>query len=243
MLYYSVAHYYDVSSQRKKNKYTNIKNHITQFKEIENTEKAFVIVTAVDAPITDNKYYNHVKKDLYALCKQYLPDHNVYIIVKFNWGGTIAALWATYKFLMANNKEGFVAHFEEDFGPKNKHWYEEASKQLTDDIIYVGESNIGRIKYRNDDNRLSHPIYYNQPRLGAPEVWTDGGFYFSTVKKLKIIEDKIGIFHKGDPNKKYVNLLDGISLGEVGFPTLIYHQKLKFSVLNRKDFFVNEWND
>lgn len=243
MLYYSVAHYYDVSSQRKKNKYTNIKNHITQFKQLDNIDKVFIIVTAVDAPITDSNYYNHVKVDLHALCKQYLPDHNVYIIVKFNWGGTIAALWYTYKFLSSHNKEGYVAHFEEDFGPKNSNWYSVAKEKLTDNIIYVGESNIGRIKSRNDDGRKTSPMHINQPHLKTPEVWTDGGFYFSTVERLKIIENKIGIFHKGNINTKYSNLLDGISLGEVGFPTLLFHAGLKFDILNRSNYFINEWND
>ena len=47
---------------------------------------------------------------------------------------------------------------------------------------------------------------------------------------------------KGNVNTKYNRILDGISIGEVGFPTLIYHAGLKFDILNRNDYFVNEWN-
>ena len=50
-----------------------------------------------------------------------------------------------------------------------------------------------RIKKGNDDNRLTNPIYRNTWHAAKQEVWTDGGFYFSTVKKLKTIEEKIGI--------------------------------------------------
>ena len=70
MLYYSVAHYYDVSSQRKKNKYKNILNHITQFKQLGNIDKVFIIVSAVDASITDFEYYSNAKNDLYTFCKK-----------------------------------------------------------------------------------------------------------------------------------------------------------------------------
>jgi hypothetical protein len=145
--------------------------------------------------------------------------------------------------LKSINVEGYVAHFEEDFGPQNTLWYNKSLELLTSDKIYIGESSIGRIKTRNDDNRMGWNMYAGQPRLGNPEVWTDGGFYFTTIDNLKQIESKIGIFHKGNTNNKYNNILDGISLGEVGFPTLLFHAGFKFDVLNRTTYFINEWND
>ena len=51
------------------------------------------------------------------LLSKLLPNNKFHIIVPFNWGGTIAALWNVYNFL--KDKEGYVAHFEEDFGPSN----------------------------------------------------------------------------------------------------------------------------
>ena len=64
-----------------------------------------------------DKKYDEVKEDLYTFCKKLLPDNDVYIIVKYNWGGTIAALWYVHNLL--KGKEGYIAHFEEDFGPNN----------------------------------------------------------------------------------------------------------------------------
>ena len=249
MLYYSVAHYYDVDkdnhyqygAQRGKNKYKNIESHINCFKNIDLTNKTFILTSSINDERGDKKY-DEVKEDLYTFCKNLLPDNDVYIIITFNWGGTIAALWEVHKFL--KGKEGYVAHFEEDFGPLNNKWYVDSINILNNtDAIYVGESTTGNINKGNYDGRLYGYKYKNVPRLGDPEVWSDGGYYFSNLKNLEIIENKIGIFHKGDKNTKYTNLIDGISLGEVGFPTLLYHAKLKFKVLKRSDYFTNEWND
>ena len=248
MLYYSVSHYYDVDKDthyyhgknRCKNKYKNIESHINIFKKLDLSDKVFVLTSGINNEKGD-KRYEEVKNDLYNFCKKLLPNNEVYVIVTYNWGGTIAALWYVYKLL--KDKEGYVAHFEEDFGPNNIKWYEDSIRLLNDDNIYIGESTTGYIKKGNDDGRLDGYKYKNVPRLGNPEVWSDGGYYFSNLKKLEIIENKIGIFHKGNQNTKYVNLIDGISLGEVGFPTLLYHTKLKFNVLKREDYFSDEWND
>ena len=247
MLYYSIAHYYDVSSHRSINKYRNIERHIGKFLEIDIQDKCFILVSAIDSPRGDNRY-DEVKKELENFCKKLVKNNKIYVIVKFNWGGTISALWESYILLKEINTEGasYVAHFEEDFGPNSNmnSWYNDAIKLLfQDDNIYIGESNIGRIKSNNDDDRLMGDFHKGLPRLGNPEVWSDGGFYFSTIEKLKIVEERIGIFHKGNPNNKYNNAWDGISLGEVGFPTLLFHAGFKFSVLNRSSYFINEWND
>tara|TARA_B100000900_G_scaffold218746_3_gene185346 strand:- start:11664 stop:12419 length:756 start_codon:yes stop_codon:yes gene_type:complete len=249
MLYYSVAHYYDVDldthyrygTARGKNKYKNIESHINVLKKLDIKDKAFVLTSTINAEKGD-KRYEEVKNELYNFCKKLLPNNEIYVIVTYNWGGTIAALWNAYKLL--KGKEGYLAHFEEDFGPLNNKWYVDSINILNNtDVVYVGESTTGNIKKGNDDGRLYGYKYKNVPRLGNPEVWGDGGYYFSNLKNLEIIENKIGIFHKGDKNTKYVNLIDGISFGEVGFPTLIYHAKLKFKVLKRSEYFNNEWND
>ena len=57
-LYYSVAHYYDISSKRKRKKYRNIDNHIKQFLNVENKHKEFILVSAVDTPRGDIHYTN-----------------------------------------------------------------------------------------------------------------------------------------------------------------------------------------
>tara|TARA_B110001450_G_C17635506_1_gene487001 strand:- start:5 stop:754 length:750 start_codon:yes stop_codon:yes gene_type:complete len=249
MLYYSVAHYYGVGNTthykygkaRIKNKYKNIESHINAFKKVENVNKIFVLTSSINDKRGDKKY-DEVKEDLYTFCKKLLPDNDVFIIVKYNWGGTIASLWYVHNLL--KGKEGYIAHFEEDFGPNNIKWYEDSVNILKKDkLIYLGESNSGKIKRGNDDGRLTGHLFEGHKRLGNPEVWTDGGYYFSTLKNLQIMEEKIGIFHKGDKNKKYETYLDGITLGEVGFPTLLYHANLKFKVLKRSEYFTHEWND
>ena len=244
MLYYSIAHYFDVSSYRRENKFKNIENHIKTFLNLNIKNKQFILVTSINNTRGDEKY-DIVKKELEDYCNKLIPNNNFHIIVKFNWGGTIAALWECYLFLKSINAKGSnIAHFEEDFGPKNNLWYDESVKLLeSNNNIYVGESNIGRIKSHNDDKRFRNKAFKNHPRLGFPEVWTDGGFYFSSLEKLKNIEKKIDIFHKGNNNKQYNRDLDGISLGEVGFPTLLYHNGFNFKVLNRSDYFIHEWND
>ena len=160
------------------------------------------------------------------------------IITSFNWGGTIAGLWIAYKKYASMYPEStFLAHFEEDFRPINDEWFVDSTKKLKKDIIYVGEHNKNRLNTGNDDTRISAPIFKNTRRLGNPEMWIGGGYYFSTLGNFKIIEKHIGIFHKGDQKTKYDHTLDGISIGEVGFPTLCYHSKLKFDFLIRKYYF------
>ena len=246
MLYYSVAHYFDVSDARSHAKYEHIFNHIKAFLNVNEHNKEFILVSFIDTK-RENERYNIVKKDLQDFCQKHLPNHKVHVIVEYNWGGTIAALWYAYLYLKFNDLEGYIAHFEEDFGPNLGHdnCYNNSKKLLTDAIQYVGESTIGRIKIadpntgQNDDGRL-----ISQPggtRLALPEVWTDGGYYFTTISKLKVVEASIGIFHKGNQNTKYTNFEDGISLGEVGFPTLLHHAGFKFVCLIRETYFNNEW--
>jgi hypothetical protein len=245
MLYYSIAHYYDVNDKRKNAKYEHILKHINAFLQIDDN-KEFIVVSAIDTPRGDERYLK-VKNDLNDFCKKYLPDHKIHIIVEYNWGGTIADLWYSYLHIKSNNIDSncYIAHFEEDFGPINNNWYTESKKLLINDIIYVGESTKGELKHaniktgQNDDGRI-----YSQPggtRLALPEVWTDGGYYFSCLNNLQQIENRIGIFHKGNQNTKYTNLEDGISIGEVGFPTLLHHAGFKFTCIKRSNYFINEW--
>ncbi len=249
MLYYSIAHYYDVNDRRKNAKYEHIKNHIKTFLDIDEEQKEFILVSFIDTPRGDVRYEN-IKKHLQEFCKMHLSNNNVHVIIEYNWGGTIAALWLAYLYIKSINCDDtvYVSHFEEDFGPHlgNNNWYIDSQKLLNDDMIYIGESSIGRIKHanretgQNDDGRIFH-IKRGGICLALPEIWTDGGYYFSTINKLKMIEKKIGIFHKGDQNKKYDNLIDGISIGEVGFPTLLHHANFKFTCLDRRTYFLNEW--
>ena len=105
MLYYSIAHYYDVDkdnhniygTQRSKNKYKNIESHINCFKKIDLTDKMFILTSSInDKRRSEN--YKKVWEDLNKFCNKLLPNNKFHIIVTFNWGGTIAALWNVYNF-------------------------------------------------------------------------------------------------------------------------------------------------
>ena len=233
MLLYSICYYYG------KNKMSNLINHLNSFLKINTKEKQFVLVNMVDSRYIN--YINDVENNLSNFIKNYNNDINFKILSSFNWGGTILGLWLTYNYGKIYDSNTYVAHFEEDFGPHNNKWLEDSMSLLTDKIIYVGENTNGIIKSNNDDGRLTGKVYANSIRLGNPEVWTDGGYYFSTIEKLRLIDNKIGIFHKGNSNTKYTNKTDGIDYGEVGFPTLLYHNNFKFTSLHRDKYFINEW--
>jgi hypothetical protein len=232
MLLYSVCYYYG------KNKLSNLINHLNVFSKIENTDKEFILVSMVDSH--DTNYFNDVEQELSNFIIQYNNSIKFKILSSFNWGGTIVALWLTYNYGKIYDDNCYVAQFEEDFGSHNNIWLEDSIKLLTDEFIYVGENTKGVLKSSNDDGRLSN-TYKDSVRLGDPEVWTDGGYYFSTIKRLKMIDEKIGIFHKGDQNTKYINKIDGIDYGEVGFPTILYHNNFRFTSLHRSKYFTNEW--
>jgi len=232
MLIYSICYYYG------KNNKVNIDKHIECFNKITENNKIFIINCMVD---TDD--HNIGLNDINDYMKQF--NINFKVITSFNWGGTILGLWDTYNFLkkiinINSYHQTYIAHFEEDFRPIKSNFYIASKRRITlfgHRYIYVGETKSGKINSGNHDGRLKGKAYRNATRLGDPEVWTDGGYYFSSLKNLKIIDNKIGIFHKGNNKVKYTRALDGIDIGEVGFPTLLYHNGFKFYPLKRDDYF------
>lgn len=229
-LIYSVTYYYG------KNKKNNLVEHIKSFSNICESDKVFSVQVMVDSE--DEEYFKKVKEE-FVIFFNSNGVLNYDIIVNYNWGGTILGLWLVYKKFYSISEEKndtYIAHFEEDFRPTNNNWLNKSLIKLKDNH-YVGESCNNKIKKDNDDGRLTGKMYKNTVRLGEPEVWLDGGYYFSSLEKFKIIEEHIDIFHKGNPKTKYNHILDGISIGEVGFPTLVYHSKLNFDFLNRNEFF------
>ena len=233
MIIYSICYYYG------KNKHSNLINHLNAFNKIEESDKEFVLVNMVDSHETE--YFKKVEEELSAFIVNHNDTIQFKIISSFNWGGTILGLWLTYNYSKKYDDNCYVSQFEEDFGPYNNNWLKDSIHLLTDDIIYVGENTDGKLKSGDDDGRLSGIAYKDSVRFGNPEVWTDGGYYFSTLNRLKMIDDKIGIFHKGNQNTKYINKIDGIDYGEVGFPTQLYYNNFRFISLHREKYFLNEW--
>ena len=231
MLIYSICYYYG------KNKKENINTHIDCFLQINKENDLFLVCIMIDSH--DIEVHNKIRYEILEYVKSNY-NINFDIITNFNWGGTIVALYDTYQYSkkIYNNLNPYIALFEEDFYSINKLFLNDSINLLNNNNnIYIGESNIGRIKKNNDDNRQTG--YKTNTHLTNEEVWTDGGYYFSNLINLIKIEDKIGIFHKGNKNTKYDRSEDGISIGEVGFPTLLYNHNFNFDILNRSDYFVH----
>lgn len=230
VLVYSICYYYDAG------KTINILNHQKCFESIKSSEDDIFVITCMT---DDMSKRDKISRRLKQILK---VKHE--IIIEYNWGGTIVGLWLVYKHFKKFPLNIYVSHYEEDFLPIDVKTIEESKKLLeyNPDFIYIGECQYNKINIGNDQGRLTKKRFKNATRLGDPEVWTDGGFYFTTIGRLIKMYEAIGIFHKGNPNNKYNHDLDGIDIGEVGFPTLLHHAGFKFGFLNRKDYFINHGN-
>lgn len=229
--------YYGICYYAGRDKRSNIKKHYNIFKSLEYTNKKFFVVFNIDS--FDKKRRNNIAKHIINKLNikvDYLTD--------YNWGGTIGALYNLFKHLKKNkNQNDIIAFFEEDFYPIDENWLFDALKYLKD-FDYIGEgtkeSNNPELCEVKNSNNCKDRTGKIKKKMKDFEVWTDGGFYFSNLYKLNAFEKKIGIFHKGNMKKKYERQLDGIDIGEVGFPTLLYHNNFKFAGLFRKKYFIHE---
>ena len=242
-VFYGICYYYG-----KNNKY-NIRDHLLKFLEIKENKK-FIININIDSK--DVFLHNNVKKEVREYIKGIISEE-VIILTEYNWGGTIQGLWNCYRYIKnLNLGNSYMCFFEEDFLPFNNNFLEDSFKLLEEKkYIYIGEhtpakilrDNIENTKfYKNDSRRqgkFKFKDIYKSFNLNITDShYTDGGFYFSSIKNLGLIEEKIGIFHKGDQNKKYHHFIDGIALGEVGFPSLV-SVYFKFTGLQRNKYFTH----
>jgi hypothetical protein len=201
--------------------------------------------------MSDTVNKNERELEIKSIIKNLNLENKVFYLTDYNSCGTIKALFNIFYYLKniyksSNNKfidvnNIYIALFEEDFMPVNKEWLKTSILNLTDDFFYIGEGIEADIN-NNDFCQLKiTPNRGNKIKNNNKiECWTDGGYYFSNLQKLNTIYNKIGIFHKGDTNIKYNHLLDGIELGEVGFPTLLYNNDMQFIGLNRTKYFIHK---
>lgn len=145
----------------------------------------------------------------------------------FNYGGTIAGLYDAFMYIKDKKEyDSYLLYFEEDFYPFNLNFLEESLKYLSDNI-YIGE--------------VTREIpSYKERNIVKYQRWTDGGYYFSSYYKLLQIEEKIGCFHKGNKTIRYDHFIDGIELGEVGFPSEVHSAGLSFIGLPRSLYFIHD---
>jgi len=231
--------HYGICFYAGKNKVSNIQKHYEIFQNIQQENKNFYIIFMVDSKDPDEriKFSRNTLKSLDLLKKT-----NIHFLHDFNWGGTIAGLHLLFQHLK-NQQNSYIAFFEEDFQATNPEWFETAKKYIPD-YFMIGEGNIPSIdnpdlcQIKVSDSR--YMIKYKMHKTYQNEAWTDGGFYFSTTEKFQKIYDTIGIFHKGDQNTKYNHDYEKIDLGEVGFPSALFNNKLKFTGLFRYKFFKHD---
>lgn len=202
------------------------------YERITGIDKEFILCITTDNLNKTDEIIKNIREKL---------PFNFSIIIDYNWAGNIGSLYKLFKQYI-NNKDTYIAFFEEDFVPIDNKWLTICQQYLTNDVALIGSTdhtvldkidpNLSTLKVTTDR------FPYLNKHLKKPEYhWTDGGFYFSTIEKLQIIENKIGIFHKGDPTTKYDKACDGVQLGEVGFPTLVYNSGLKIIPLRQSLFF------
>ena len=222
-----------------KNNKINIFRHLDCFNKIGHSDKEFYIIL-MDDDKSQQSQESHKKTLLTDL--NLVNQSNICCLTSFNWGGTIAGLYILFQHLKSTQTANcYVCYFEEDFRPINTNWLNDSILYLKDNY-YLGEGtrqnsqtpDLCELKKMNRVMAGYKCIKVNGYEI---ECWTDGGYYFSTLEKLAKIYIKIGIFHKGDQTTSYSHVHDGVDFGEVGFPTLLYHNNLKFNGLYRNKYF------
>lgn len=244
IIFYGICYYHG------KNNKDNIRTHLSKFSKIKKNKK-FIIIVTVDSK--DVFFHDDVKEEISKYIKDVYTGE-VIVLTCYNWGGTVQGLWSCYRYIKKLNIENsYLCFFEEDFYPFNDNFLEDSLRLLNEkNYIYIGEhtpaknpkENLKNTKFYKNDRRSQgknkFQDIYNSFNLNITDShYTDGGFYFSSVKNLSLVEEKIGIFHKGDQNKKYDHFIDGIALGEVGFPSQI-SVYFKFIGLQRKKYFIHK---
>lgn len=246
-LIYSICYYYG------KNNILNLLRHLDIFSKINQENDIFILNVMIDSHCEN--FHNDIKFTLSKIIKDNNNNINYIILTNFNWGGTILALWMTTEYCIENNTDDstYIALFEEDFIPINNNWYNDSKLLLSKDkYIYIGEhirskspecKNINNRKIVINDNRINNnkcfKNIYNEYNMEINDsVYTDGGFYFSSMLNLKQIKKKIGIFHKGNCKTKWDHVIDGIIIGEVGFPSLV-NKYFNFIGLDREKYFIH----
>ena len=260
MLLYSICYYYG------KNKTSNIKNHIDSFAKVRNDDDLFILNVMIDSQEqtihdeTKLKLSTYIKSNsdcpfviltsfnwggtivglwmAYQYGKQNYEDAYIthfeedFLPHNVNWFRDIKELFdsntnniyigeSNYQHPIYKN-QGIIKHAQNYRGQRQH------CKAIQDKLGDITSHACG--KNINNCRTCGGLIYGHQ-------VWTDGGLYFSNINRLSLVEKVIGIFHKGDQNTKWDHVFDGIELGEVGFPTLLFNNGFTFSSLYRSLYF------
>ena len=260
MLLYSICYYYG------KNKTDNIIHHLDAFNKVRKNDDLFILNTMIDSQeqTIHEETKKELSSLIKSYCNYpfvILTSFNWGGTIVGLWLAYQYGKENHKDAYIAHFEEDFLS-INENWFMDIKELFDSNTN-----IIYIGESNYqhpiyenqGIIKYAQnyrENKKYSKSIYNklgemtshacgeninNCKKCGGiirgHQVWTDGGLYFSNINRLLLVEKAIGIFHKGDQNTKWDHVFDGVELGEVGFPTLLFHNGFTFLALNRKLYF------
>ena len=202
----------------------NIKQHLHKYNSLVSYYPHITFSFFVNLMI-DSK--DSIERDSIATNVKASFQQPMTVLHNYNWGGTIVGLCDTYEYMQRNHlHDHHIIYFEEDFYYMNIRFLEK-SIELLPSYDYIGE--VTR----------DTPQVKTRTRNGEDQVWTDGGYYMSSYTKFDTMYRAVGCFHKGNKDTKYEHQLDGIELGEVGFPTLIYTAGFRFIGLPRAEYFIH----
>ncbi len=240
----------------------NIGRHVEAFCKCDAPRKTFAIVAAMDdTDCTTRKAAAGAlrRRTEEAVRLRTGSDADVVVLHDFNWGGTVAGLELLWRHCQSECPAAHLAFYEEDFHPLSRDWLPASLDLLEQGCIYVGEHAYNP-KHHSESFDGQRPRFVKHLPVdrrrrgstgafkdihasyglvtGGASTYTDGGFYFSTVVGFARVYDAIGSFHKGDRTTKWDHLIDGVVLGEVGFPSEVA-RCFQFRGLPRSDFFVH----
>lgn len=248
MLYYGVCYYYD------RQHVEGLIQHLAHCESLGQANANFVVVAPMDSQ-SESKRIRQAERLKDQLSQESSHSMPIHVVPCFNWGGTVAALYVAFKRFRSAHPQSHLAMFEEDFLPYNNLWLAESQRLLSMGNIYVGEHAYNRnhssahrpegVKEIIDDCRVMGGRTFKDVHksyglaTNGNSRYTDGGFYFSTMDKFRQIEEKIGLFHKGNQKSRWNHCVDGIILGEVGFPSEVALH-FPFVGLERQLYFKHE---
>lgn len=244
--YYIICYYFN-----REGTVTNVDRHYQCFKDAfkddeKSHEAKFIVVVSMDTLDANDRDAELKSSAMYKrFVNQSDNDDDVNFLHVYNYGGTLSALDMFHEVYKDDLKEiDTLSLMEEDFYASDyKKVYHRAKELLNEkDVVYIGE---GTLEGTNDlctvkTAKTFQERYCSVQRLHEFERWTDGGFYFFTTASFHLVISKLERCHIGDQGVKYDHQLDGIDIGEVGFPTRVHHAGLDFIGLYRPMYFVHD---
>lgn len=148
-----------------------------------------------------------------------------------NYGGTVAALWDSWKHILQDKITAkYVVCTEDDWlhsAWDDREWVLEQGYFCVGMMGGCG-SGYGYKTILPEYFQSQNSIPYASKFNGRLIHMMDGGLYFIKYESLEKIEARIGSFTKAPSNEAYDHSLHGILYGEVGFPGEMWEAGMRF---------------